>query len=39
MSIGFKKSDTEKGQLFGLNNVQKCVQSPLAKVSSDQEQT
>lgn len=34
----YKESDTEDGQLFGLNNVQKCVQSPLAKVSSDLKQ-
>lgn len=35
--MGYNKSDTEDGQLFGLKNVQKCVQSPLAKMSSDQE--
>lgn len=27
----FTESHTEDGQLFGLNIVQKCVQSPLAK--------
>lgn len=33
--MGYKVSDTEDRQLFGLKNVQKCVQSPLAKMISD----